>query len=304
LKFRSLEVYSYRHSATHDRSSRVPDGLCGSGGGAARLTDSSDPQVRRSTGRTTATATPTTRAIPTVLARAEPPSIPIRRAASVTMSISGTCPQRSRTAFFRAPQVARLRLGVQRGQLDGAALAVGDLQPVQVGQRVVEGRELGAHLRTQAGRERFRVKGFVQPSDAERLLLVAYAYGTNTGISAVAAGNHGHSEADLRYTAQRYFTVPAPGPRSEADPRSRHEQMPTPRCRVGCRGERTGWPPFSGIRRPVWRRAVRGDAPRGESVALYCGIRSNCPGKMTSGSVSRLRLASKIVRKRPGSPYH
>lgn len=41
----------------------------------------------------------------------------------------------------------------------------------------------------------------------ERLLLVAYAYGTNTGISAVAAGNHGHSEADLRYTARRYFTI-------------------------------------------------------------------------------------------------
>ena len=41
----------------------------------------------------------------------------------------------------------------------------------------------------------------------ERLLLVAYAYGTNTGISAVAAGNHGHTEADLRYTARRYFTI-------------------------------------------------------------------------------------------------
>jgi len=41
----------------------------------------------------------------------------------------------------------------------------------------------------------------------ERLLLVAYAYGTNTGISAVAAGDHGHSEADLRYTARRYFTI-------------------------------------------------------------------------------------------------
>jgi len=41
----------------------------------------------------------------------------------------------------------------------------------------------------------------------ERLLLVAYAYGTNTSISAVAACNHGHSEADLRYTARRYFTI-------------------------------------------------------------------------------------------------
>jgi len=41
----------------------------------------------------------------------------------------------------------------------------------------------------------------------ERLRLVAYAYGTNTGISAVAVGNHGRSEADLRYTARRYFTI-------------------------------------------------------------------------------------------------
>ncbi len=41
----------------------------------------------------------------------------------------------------------------------------------------------------------------------ERLLLIAYAYGTNTGISATAAGDHGHSGADLRYTARRYFTI-------------------------------------------------------------------------------------------------
>ena len=41
----------------------------------------------------------------------------------------------------------------------------------------------------------------------ERLLLLAYAYGTNTGISAVAAGEHGHTEADLRYTARRHFTI-------------------------------------------------------------------------------------------------
>ncbi|CAM5562044.1 transposase (plasmid) [Streptomyces viridifaciens] len=41
----------------------------------------------------------------------------------------------------------------------------------------------------------------------ERLLLIAYAYGTNSGISSVAAGEHGHSEEDLRYTARRYFTA-------------------------------------------------------------------------------------------------
>ena len=41
----------------------------------------------------------------------------------------------------------------------------------------------------------------------ERLLLVAYAYGTNTGIGAVAQGNHGHSEGDIRYVARRYFSL-------------------------------------------------------------------------------------------------
>lgn len=41
----------------------------------------------------------------------------------------------------------------------------------------------------------------------ERLLLVAYAYGTNTGIGAVAQGDHGHSESDIRYVARRYFTL-------------------------------------------------------------------------------------------------
>jgi TnpA family transposase len=44
---------------------------------------------------------------------------------------------------------------------------------------------------------------------AERLLLLIYAYGTNTGVRAVAAGDHGHSEDELRYTRRRYMTVPA-----------------------------------------------------------------------------------------------
>lgn len=44
---------------------------------------------------------------------------------------------------------------------------------------------------------------------AERLLLAIYAYGTNTGIRAVAAGGHGHSEDDLRYVRRRYLTVQA-----------------------------------------------------------------------------------------------
>lgn len=44
-------------------------------------------------------------------------------------------------------------------------------------------------------------------SIAERLLLVVYAYGTNTGIRAVAAGEHGHNEDDLRYVRRRYLNT-------------------------------------------------------------------------------------------------
>jgi Tn3 transposase DDE domain len=42
---------------------------------------------------------------------------------------------------------------------------------------------------------------------AERLLLVLHAYGTNTGISAVAAGEHPHTEDDLRYVRRRFLTA-------------------------------------------------------------------------------------------------
>ena len=40
----------------------------------------------------------------------------------------------------------------------------------------------------------------------ERLLLVLYAYGTNAGIRAVAAGDHGHREEQLYYARRRYLT--------------------------------------------------------------------------------------------------
>jgi TnpA family transposase len=42
---------------------------------------------------------------------------------------------------------------------------------------------------------------------AERLLLVLYAYGTNTGISSVAAGDHPHTEDALRYVRRRFLTA-------------------------------------------------------------------------------------------------
>lgn len=41
----------------------------------------------------------------------------------------------------------------------------------------------------------------------ERLLLVLFAYGTNTGIRSVAAGDHPHSEDDLRYVRRRYLSA-------------------------------------------------------------------------------------------------
>ena len=44
---------------------------------------------------------------------------------------------------------------------------------------------------------------------AERLLLVIYAYGTNTGIKAVASGGHGHTEDELRYVPRRYLSEEA-----------------------------------------------------------------------------------------------
>jgi TnpA family transposase len=51
--------------------------------------------------------------------------------------------------------------------------------------------------------------GIDQGTLAERLLLAIYAYGTNTGIRAVAAGPHGHSEDDIRYARRRYLTPEA-----------------------------------------------------------------------------------------------
>ncbi len=44
---------------------------------------------------------------------------------------------------------------------------------------------------------------------AERLLLAIYAYGTNTGIRAVAGGTHGHGEDEIRYTRRRYLSAEA-----------------------------------------------------------------------------------------------
>jgi hypothetical protein len=41
---------------------------------------------------------------------------------------------------------------------------------------------------------------------AQRLLLAVYAYGTNIGIRAVAEGEHGHGEDDIRYARHRFLS--------------------------------------------------------------------------------------------------
>ena len=38
-------------------------------------------------------------------------------------------------------------------------------------------------------------------------MLAIYGYGTNIGIRGVAAGDHGHSEDDLRYVRRRFLTA-------------------------------------------------------------------------------------------------
>lgn len=49
---------------------------------------------------------------------------------------------------------------------------------------------------------------------AEKLILCLFGYGTNIGLRAIAAGEHGHTEEDLRYVRRRYLS--AEGARSFA----------------------------------------------------------------------------------------
>jgi len=53
-------------------------------------------------------------------------------------------------------------------------------------------------------------RGTINPEDlAERLMLAIYGYGTNTGLRAVATGQHSHSEDEIRYVRRRYLTAQA-----------------------------------------------------------------------------------------------
>jgi hypothetical protein len=74
------------------------------------------------------------------------------------MSTSGTVPQRRRTSVLTRRQVARLRLGVGRGQLDRAGAPLADRQPAEPGQRVIQRAQLAAHLLAQLVDELVRVQ--------------------------------------------------------------------------------------------------------------------------------------------------
>ena len=95
-----------------------------------------------------------------------------------------------------------------------------------------------------------------RPMLFERLLLVIYAYGTNTGIRAVAAGDHPHTEDDLRYMRRRYLTVE--GCRADR-PRDRQRHLRRPPI-AGC-GARAA--PPSRRTRPTSRRSTRTSSPSG-----------------------------------------
>src|SRR5207248_3032929 len=47
-------------------------------------------------------------------------------------------------------------------------------------------------------------RGGIDPAVlAERLILCIFGYGTNIGLRAIAAGEHGHTEDDLRYVRRK-----------------------------------------------------------------------------------------------------
>jgi hypothetical protein len=81
----------------------------------------------------------------------------------------------------------------------------------------------------------------------ERLLLLIYAYGTGTGIRAVAAGDHPHTEDDLRYVRRRYLTVECLVARSLGS-------SPAP-------PSLSGRPPCGAKERPLWRRTLPTSPP-------------------------------------------
>jgi hypothetical protein len=103
---------------------------------------------------------------------------------------------------------------------------------------------------------------------AERLLLAVYGYGTNTGLRAVASGDHGHTEDELRYVRRRFLTPegpPARWPSRSPTPPSRPASRPSG-ARAQARSRRTP---------RMWPRSTRtssGAGRNGTETRGYCHI--------------------------------
>jgi hypothetical protein len=111
----------------------------------------------------------------------------------------------------------------------------------------------------------------------QRLLLTVYAYGTNTGIRAVAVGEHGHGEDELRYVRRRYMTVESC--RQAARVIANATFAPG---RRGC-----------GVRAlPPWRR-TRPTSGRGTRTSSPSGIRATGTGSAGCSSTGRWRRAGR-----------
>ena len=88
---------------------------------------------------------------------------------------------------------------------------------------------------------------------AERLLLAIYAYGTNTGIRAVAGGAHRHGEDDIRYARRRYLNAEAA--------RRIASRSPTPPSPRGAPRSGVRVPPPSLRIRRISGRSIRTSSP-------------------------------------------
>ena len=87
------------------------------------------------------------------------------------------------------------------------------------------------------------------------VMLLIYAYGTNTGVRAVTAGDHGHSEDNLRYIRGRYFPSP-PAAKWRVPSRT----PPPPPTNPGCGAKAA--PQWRRIR-PTSLRSTRRSSPNG-----------------------------------------
>nr|WP_266099577.1 Tn3 family transposase [Rhodococcus ruber] len=108
-----------------------------------------------------------------------------------------------------------------------------------------------------------RAGGIAAETLAERLVLVIYGYGTNTGLRAVAAGRHTHSEEDLRYVRRRYLSLAS----------AREIAVAIADATFAARRRRSGVAdrPLSPRTRRTWRRWTRTCSPSGIPVTAGAG---------------------------------